>query len=257
MLYFVKFICGFIIPPGGIITLLLILNIFMYVKKIRCKYLLSVIIAIFYLLTTPLVAFYLTKPLENAYPSYTIEEIKAQKPDAIIMLGGGAINNVMDIDGEDGLVSGSVANRMITVMRLQKELHIPVILSGGKVYEDTGREADIEYRIFKGMGIEENKLFLENQSRNTVENARFSKVIIEEKAFTKPVLITSAFHLPRSAMIFEREGIKTIPVATDYQLSGKIKFNIFSLSPGINSLYISCTSIREYLGILALKFSMQ
>ncbi|MBM6691340.1 YdcF family protein, partial [Fusobacterium mortiferum] len=93
----------------------------------------------------------------------------AQNPDVIIMLGGGAINNIADIDG-DGQVSGYVANRMITVMRLQNELDIPVILSGGKVFEDTGREADIEQRIFKGMGMPENMMLLENQSRNTVEN---------------------------------------------------------------------------------------
>ena len=67
---------------------------------------------------------------------------------------------------------------MITVMRLQKELDIPIILSGGKVFEDTGREADIEKRIFEGMGVNSQALILENQSRNTVENVQNSKVFI-------------------------------------------------------------------------------
>ena len=80
---------------------------------------------------------------------------------------------------------------MITVMRLQKELDIPIILSGGKVFEDTGREADIEKRIFEGMGVNSQALILENQSRNTVENVQNSKVIMEEYNFTKPLVITS------------------------------------------------------------------
>ena len=99
---------------------------------------------------------------------------------------------------------------MITVMRLQKELDIPIILSGGKVFEDTGREADIEKRIFEGMGVNSQALILENQSRNTVENVQNSKVIMEEYNFTKPLVITSGFHLPRAMEIFAREGIESL-----------------------------------------------
>mgnify|MGYP000187572334 FL=1 len=171
------------------------------------------------------------------------------------MLGGGAIN-VADIDGE-GQVSGYVANRMITVMRLQKELDIPIILSGGKVFEDTGREADIEKRIFEGMGINSQDLILENQSRNTVENVQNSKVIMEEYNFTKPLVITSGFHLPRAMEIFAREGIEATPYVADYQMSDELVFSIFNFLPNNGSLNTSCMAIREYLGILALKLKMQ
>ena len=63
--------------------------------------------------------------------------------------------------------------------QIAKELDIPIILSGGKVFEDTGREADIESVIFEGMGVNSQALILENQSRNTVENVQNSKVIME------------------------------------------------------------------------------
>lgn len=256
MLYLVKIIYAFIIPPGGIITLLLLFNIYLYWKKLKGRYVLSVIIAIFYLLSTPFVAHQLIKPLENAYPIPTIAELREQQPDVIVMLGGGAIDNVSDIDG-DGQISGYVANRMLTTMRLQKELNIPVILSGGKVFEDTGREADIEQRIFKGLGVDESKLLLENQSRNTVENARNSKVIMQEKNYNRPLIITSGFHMPRSMMIFEREGMNPIAFTTDYQMSGEIAINIFNFIPNNSAFNNSCMAIREYLGILALKVSLQ
>ena len=176
MLYLVKIFYAFIIPPGGIISLLILFNIYLYWKKFKGKYILTVITLLFYLLSTNFLAYHLVKPLENFYQNKTIEQLKQDKDDVIIMLGGGAIN-VADIDGE-GQVSGYVANRMITVMRLQKELDIPIILSGGKVFEDTGREADIEKRIFEGMGVNLQALILENQSRNTVENVQNSKVIM-------------------------------------------------------------------------------
>lgn len=255
MLYLVKIFYAFIIPPGGIISLLILFNIYLYWKKIKGKYILSMITLLFYLLSTNFIAYHLVKPLENFYQNKTIEQLKQDKNDVIIMLGGGAIN-VADIDGE-GQVSGYVANRMITVMRLQKELDIPIILSGGKVFEDTGREADIEKRIFEGMGVNSQALILENQSRNTVENVQNSKVIMEEYNFTKPLVITSGFHLLRAMEIFAREGIEATPYVADYQMSDELVFSIFNFLPNNGSLNTSCMTIREYLGILALKLKMQ
>ena len=255
-MYIVKILYSLVIPPGGIITLLIIFNICLYRQKHRLAYVLSFIIAIFYLLSTQFVAYQLIKPLENMYANYSLIELKAQNPDVIVMLGGGAINNVEDIDG-DGQVSGYVANRMLTVMRLQKALDVPVILAGGKVFADTGREADIEQRIFTQLGVSPDKLLIENQSRNTVENAQNSKQIMEAHHFTKPILVTSGFHMPRSMMIFERENLTPIAYTTDYQMSGKIAFSIFNLLPNNGALNNSCMAIREYLGILALKLHLQ
>lgn len=255
-MYLVKIFYAFIIPPGGIITLLIILNIFLYRQKRRLAYGLTGIIAIFYLLSTQFVAYHLIKPLENMYTNPSTEQLQTEQPDVIIMLGGGAINNVEDING-DGQVSGYVANRMLTVMRLQQTLHIPVILSGGKVFADTGREADIEQRIFTQMGIAPDNLLLENQSRNTVENARNSNELLQKYNFTKPLLITSGFHMPRSMMIFERENIKPIAYVTDYQMSGELASSIFNLLPNNGAFNNSCVALREYLGIFALKLHLQ
>lgn len=99
MLYLVKIFYAFIIPPGGIISLLILFNIYLYWKKIKGKYILSVITLLFYLLSTNFIAYHLVKPLENFYQNKSIEQLKQDKNDVIIMLGGGAIN-VADIDGE-------------------------------------------------------------------------------------------------------------------------------------------------------------
>ena len=254
MLY--KVLYAFIMPPGGIISLLVLFNIYLYWKKIKGKFILTGIIILFYLLPMQFTAFHLIKPLENMYVNYSVEELKTQNHDVIIMLGGGAINNIADIDG-DGQVSGYVANRMLSVMRLSNQLDLPVILSGGKVFADTGREADIEQRIFKGMGINENKLILENQSRNTVENARNSKEIMQRYGFSRPILVTSGFHMPRSMLIFKREGFEPVPYVTDYQLSGKLAWSIFNFVPNNGAFNNSCMAIREYMGILALKAGLQ
>ena len=97
MLYLVKIFYAFIIPPGGIISLLILFNIYLYWKKFKGKYILTVITLLFYLLSTNFIAYHLVKPFENFYQNKTIEQLKQDKDDVIIMLGGGAIN-VADID---------------------------------------------------------------------------------------------------------------------------------------------------------------
>ena len=109
----------------------------------------------------------------------------------------------------------------------------------------------------EGMGVDSKYLILENQSRNTVENVQNSKVIMEEYNFTKPLVITSGFHLPRAMEIFAREGIEATPYVADYQMSDELVFSIFNFLPNNGSLNTSCMAIREYLGILALKLKMQ
>ena len=44
MLYLVKIFYAFIIPPGGIISLLILFNIYLYWKKFKGKYILTVIV---------------------------------------------------------------------------------------------------------------------------------------------------------------------------------------------------------------------
>lgn len=255
MLYFIKILYAFISPPGGIILALIVFNIYLFKKKFKSAYFLSAIIAVFWLLSTNYIAFFLVKPLENQYKNPTINELKQGTYDSIIMLGGGAIN-VEDIEG-NGQVSGYVANRMLTVYRLHKKLDLPIILSGGKVFEDTGREADIEKRIFVNMGIADHDLLVENQSRNTIENVKYTKVIMQEKGLQNPIVVTSGFHIPRAMLIFNQENIKARAYVSDYQMSDSISLSIFNLLPNNQSLNISCVAIREYLGILALKLKLQ
>lgn len=80
---------------------------------------------------------------------------------------------------------------------------------------------------------------------------------MEEYNFTKPLVITSGFHLPRAMEIFAREGIEATPYVADYQTSDELVFSIFNFLPNNGSLNTSCMAIREYLGILALKLKMQ
>lgn len=252
MIYIIKLLYAWLLPPGLFLTFLLFAHV-SYIKTQKVRYY-AVAFVLLYLLSISLVCDPLLKPLENYYVQPKLHAL--QDADAIVVLGGGSVGGVNDFDGE-GQVGADPANRLLMGMRLHRVLNLPIILSGGQVYSNTGTEADIEYRLLKGAGVSECFLLKENRSRNTVENARFTKLLCKKMKFHKVILVTSAYHLPRSVLIFEREGMNVIPYPTDYKISKEFVVNAFSFTPSIGCLTNNAIAIREYLGILAIKIGAQ
>lgn len=247
MIYINKVIAAFLLPPGILIVLMLLLNFWLYRKKVSGAKALSLLIAIFYLLTTSFVSDGLVRSLESQYT--TLPEVSG---DVIILLGGGALMDTPDIDG-NGSLSGSAANRLLTAARLQKKLNIPIIASGGKVFEDTGTEAVIAKRILLGLGIPENKILIEDKSLNTTQNALFTKKIAEEGHFVKPILVTSAFHMPRAVKNFRKAGLEVTAFPADYKANRKSVVTVFKFLPKSGAFDDTCTALWEYAGMLALE----
>ena len=113
------------------------------------------------------------------------------------------------------------ANRLLTAVRLERRFAIPIILSGGQVFADTGREADIAERIARQLGVSPDKIYVENQSLNTRQNAQYVKRIMDENGFTRPILVTSAFHMERSVLNFTRAGYRQRPIRPIIASAGK------------------------------------
>ena len=114
MVYLLKFGAAWILPPGIFILLMFALaaKLFRVDKKLSLIVLIGTII--FYLLCTSLVAEKLMGWLEEIYmPPAQIETSNA---DVIVLLGGGAISQVPDVDGV-GALCASPANRLLTAVR--------------------------------------------------------------------------------------------------------------------------------------------
>ena len=252
MLYVIKLLYAWLLPPGLFILLLLIAHI-LFVKTRRTRYYFIALVLI-YLLSITLVSDHLLKPLENYYAQPAISALR--NADAIVVLGGGSVGGVKDFDGV-GQVAADPANRLLMGIRLHRALNLPIIVSGGQVFSYAGTEADIEYRLLKSAGIDEKFLLKENRSRNTVENARFTKQICEKMGIAKVILVTSGYHLPRSVMIFEREGVDVIPYPTDYKTNKEIAIDAFAFTPSAEAVRTSAIAMKEYLGILAVKLGAQ
>ena len=252
MLIILKLLYAWLLPPG--IFLLAIAVMYGYCRKARYAKGLLLLFALIYLLSINAVSDKVIQPLEDWYTQPSVSELKDAQ--AIVVLAGGSYDGVPDFDGT-GQNSESSTVRLVAGLRLHRVLHLPVVLSGGRLSDDVATEASLEYCFLKACGVEEPYLIKEDRSRNTAENAKFTKEICEQKQYGKVILVTSAFHMPRSVVFFNREGVDVIPYPTDYKTSRHLPLDAFSFTPSADALSHTSLAMKEYLGLLAAKFGWQ
>ena len=171
------------------------------------------------------------------------------KGDVIILLGGGIIDKVPDLSGY-GIPSDDMLGRIISAVRLQKKLQVPIIVSGGKVYKRGSAEANIVRRFLVDLGVAESCLIVEDKSRNTYENANYTREICSRYHFEKPVLITSGYHLRRSLISFEKVGMDVIPFPANFKSKSFNDYSWYDYLPASGSLALTAKALHEYTGIL-------
>lgn len=244
LIYFLKFGAAWILPPGIFILLLIALCVKLF--KIDRKLSITVLVftLIFYLLCTSLVAERFMGWLEELHTPPA--QVETSGADVIVLLGGGAISQVPDVDGVGALCAGP-ANRLLTAVRLQKMLNVPILVSGGQVYSDSGAEAEISARVLKSLGVPEDKIITETKSVNTTQNARYSAFILRERELKKPLLVTSAFHMHRAMLNFNLQRFKPIAYPTDFTVAHNPTFHYTKLRPQSEALLLNVTVMQELL----------
>lgn len=186
----------------------------------------------------------LVRPLEMAYPI-------PQHPqaDVIIMLTGGFYPYAPDLSGT-GAPGPATVERLVTAARLHRRLHVPIILSGGRVYSDEGPSiAQVTQRFLIDLGIAPDQIILEERSRDTLENALFSKELCTQYGFTRPVVVTSANHMRRSMLCFDRAGLKATPFPCAMTTWPDKVFHWSSLLPSSSGLYTTTAALHEWMGL--------
>jgi uncharacterized SAM-binding protein YcdF (DUF218 family) len=95
---------------------------------------------------------------------------------------------------------------------------------------------------------------METKAKNTLENARFSKKILDSLQLEEPViLITSAVHMPRAVKVFQKAGMQVIPFPSNYLVTkDNTKFRPNYLVPSANALLNWSTLFREWMGLVQL-----
>jgi uncharacterized SAM-binding protein YcdF (DUF218 family) len=195
---------------------------------------------------------WLLYPLEQRFPPW---DAARGAPDGIIVLGG-SIH--ADVSAERGTpVVGSAADRIIAAAALaQRYPNARVVFTGGSanLLANDAREADYAGAIFENLGIAKSRLIMERRSRNTQENAEFSKALVAPKAGEHWLLVTSAFHMPRSVGLFRKAGFAVEPYPVDWRVGGRA--NLFAFANfAIDGLIQTDIAVREWIGLLAYRLT--
>ncbi len=188
--------------------------------------------------------------LEHAYPPVSLDKLPSA--DAIVVLGGGmATTEPPRLHPDLGLA----ADRVWHAARLHKAGKAPiVVLSGGPGWarkEDKQPESEAMGVFLEDLGVPKSDIVLESESRNTYENALYTKRLLDARGKKTILLVTSALHMRRAKAIFDSFGLEVIPAATDYEIPDEPKPVPLLWMPDAISLDGGSRALKEYLGLAA------
>ena len=187
-------------------------------------------------------------PLEQRFPPW---DAARGAPDGIIVLGASIEADLSTTHGTP--VVRSSPDRLIAAAALAHRYpNARIVFSGGssKLISNDAREADFAGPIFESLGIDKSRLIMERHSRNTQENAEFSKALLAPKDGERWLLVTSAFHMPRSVGLFRKVGFAVEPYPVDWRVGGRGDVLSFS-NVAIDGLGRTDMAVREWIGLIA------
>lgn len=261
-MFVLKKIISQIFSPAPLCLEILLVGLFFlwFTRKQKTgKIIASIGVFIFLVMSYDGIPNVLIKQLESKYPPLCLTGISdtAVSNDIssvkwIVVLGGGHISDPkIPITSQ---ISGATLVRLIEGIRLHKKIPgSKIILSEGKVFDvAAGSEAMAE--VAKAIGISQEDLILESESKDTADEARIIKPMIGDDKF---ILVTSAVHMPRSVAMFERLGMYPIPAPTDYlviESQGTSPGDFFPNPGGMRRIE---TALHEYVGLVWAKLRGQ
>jgi len=238
-----------IIPPGSIIIALLTLNIWHVIRKNKNIGIYNLLIAcLIWLISMPPVSNSMLRSLESDY-----KFINNPRADVIVVLGERFLTEVSDFSGV-GAPTPLMMTRLFTAARLQKRLNIPIIVSFGIKANTKLAVPKIVERYLVEFGVSYKNIIIEKDSRDTFENAINSKVLCQDREFKNPIIVTSAYHLKRSILSFNKVGMDVTPYPSNFLSPEKEDYRWYSFFPTYESFRNSSIAIKEYFGLFFYKF---
>jgi uncharacterized SAM-binding protein YcdF (DUF218 family) len=206
----------------------------------------------FIFFSSPAGARFLMQRLEKAYPATASYDSAA----AIVLLGGAGVPAGRTPFPETNFS----ADRILHAARLYKMGCAPyIIISGGKYQNKSynGSEARTDAVLLTSLFcIDSSRIILEEKAGNTHEHGIYLDSLFKQRGLSKRIiLVTSAYHMPRSVKVLRKYGFNVFPAPADfYTGTGSAFYNLSDLLPNMDYLFVSTIAWHEYLGIAVYSF---
>lgn len=253
MFFAVSKIVAFLLIPSNILIALVIVGaLLLYTRFFRTSRWLIVLgsVLIVFIGLSP-VGPILLGVLENRFPAW--DETRGA-PTGFIILGGALDPDMSAVRGTP-VLDGS-AERLTIVAELARRFPTAKVIFSGGSGSLLGGEAEADYVVplLESFGVAKDRVAIERRSRNTAENAEFSKALAAPKSGERWVVVTSGTHMPRAIGAFRAAGFDVEAYPVDWRTSGApAAFNINSaFVAGLNNFD---AATREFIGLLAYRLT--
>jgi uncharacterized SAM-binding protein YcdF (DUF218 family) len=197
----------------------------------------------------------LIEPLEDRFPPW---DASRGPPTGIVVLGGALDPDFVAARGAPDL--NEAAERLAVIPELARRYPLArIIYSGGNgrlAFRDGngglafrgGSEAEFAGAVIESFGVPKTRLTLEGRSRNTVENAIYSKALAAPMPGERWLLVTSAYHMPRAMGAFRKAGFEVDAYPVDYRTRGVD--DLLSFDDAASGLRRTDAAAHEWVGLL-------
>ena len=188
----------------------------------------------------------LSETLENRFPQSTVDHV-----DGIVVLGGAA-NLSISLARHRPTMNGAVERytELVTLMHRFPDAQIVFTGGTGDPFHPNNKEADIVRQWLMDMGADTSRIIFEDQSRNTRENAVFSKRLANPLPGQTWLLVTSAKHMPRSMGSFQAVDWPMVAWPVNYQTSGNRRDDVLGWLFSPPRIDMMGSSLHEVIGLI-------
>lgn len=186
--------------------------------------------------------------LSERFPAW---QFNGQAPDGIIVLGG-AIDP--DISAARGTIEpGSHPDRALAMLELAKKFpKARILFSGGSadLLQGSPSEAPFAEQLLRQFDLDNGRVMLDGGSRTTLENAELTRALVGADTSGRWLLVTSAFHMPRSIGVFRAAGFDVEAYPVDWRTRGwnDAAMPFGKLSAGLARCDVA---VHEWVGLMA------
>ncbi|ABD88880.1 YdcF family protein [Rhodopseudomonas palustris] len=190
--------------------------------------------------------------LTERFPAWQAD---GRAPDGVIVLGGSIDAEVST--ARNALELDASAERIVVMLQLARRFpDARIVFSGGSanLLQAPVAEAPIAGRLLHSFGIAPERIVLEDRSRTTAENAAFTRALVTPAAGERWLLVTSAFHMPRSIAAFRAVGFDVEAYPVDWRTRGWIDaaMPFDRLSAGLARTDVA---VHEWVGLIAYRLA--
>ena len=240
------------LPPLSLIVLGLLGLILVVRKKRLGLTLVTLALALLWLASCNGTAVWLARTAVPQFAPLSLATLKASKAQAIVVLGGGLLPEAPEYGNAQPAAHS--ASRLRYGLWLGRQTGLPLAFTGGAGWAarqaPNGAKADSEADVAARMALQDYGFtlrWLESQSRDTAENARLLAPMLQRDGVKRIVLVTDAWHMPRSVLAFEQTGLLVVPGPTGYILPERS--DLMEWLPSASGLLASQQVLREWLAL--------